>query len=102
MSQLSGALGFWSDFGIVVAYATFTVCFVAIPLTAPFYLWTDLATYLAYRREHMQVFQHAAMLVMLLCGPLVVILLSSIHDYAREEARPLARISLCIGGVCSG
>ena len=40
--------GFWSALGIVVACAVFTVCFVAIPLTAPFYLWTDLVTYPAY------------------------------------------------------
>ena len=76
--------GFWSALGIVVGFAVFTVCFVAIPLTAPFYLWTDLATYLVYRREHGQVYQPAALLAMLLFGPLVVILLGSIHDYARE------------------
>ena len=56
-------------------------------------------TYLVYRGEHGQVFQPAAMLAMLLFGPLVVILLSSIHDYVREEVRPLARISLCVGGA---
>ena len=72
---------------------------MAIPLTAPFYLWTDLVTYPAHRREYGQVFQHAAMLAMLLFGPLVVILLSSIHDYAREEVRPLARISVRCGGA---
>ena len=94
---MSRALGSWSALGIVVAVAVFTVCFAAIPLTAPFYLWTDLDGYLAYRRAHGQVFQHAAMLAMRLCGPLVVILLSSIHDHAREERRPLARISLCCG-----
>ena len=91
----------WSALGIV-AFAIFTVCFVAIPLTAPLYLWTDLDTYLAYRREFAQVFQHAAMLAMLLFGPLVVILPSSIHDYPREEVKPLARISVCVGGACGG
>jgi len=99
MSQLSRALGFWSALGIVVAFAVFTVCFVAIPLTAPFYGWTDLTAYLVHRRAHGQVFQHAAMLAMLLFGPLVVILLGSIYDYAREELRPLARISVCCGTI---
>ncbi len=57
MSRVSRALGYWSALGIVVSFAVFTVCFVAIPLTAPFYLWTDLTSYLAYRKEHGQVFR---------------------------------------------
>lgn len=90
-------VGFWSALAIVVSFAVFTLCFVAILLTSPPFFWEDLPGYLAYVAEHDQLFQNLARLAMLLFGPLFVLLLASIHELARGEKRFMARISICFG-----
>jgi hypothetical protein len=97
MNRLSVRLGFWSAFSVTVAFLVFTVCFVAIPLTSPVFIWKDLAGYVAYVSNNNQFFQNLARLAMLLFGPLFVILLNCIHDYASPDRRLLVRISLCFG-----
>ena len=99
MGDWSRRIGFWSAFGIVATFAVFTVCFVAIPLSSPLFIWTNLADYSAYVRNNPQFFQNLARFAMLLFGPLFVALLSSIYDYASDETRPLARIGLCFGVI---
>jgi hypothetical protein len=98
-TPLSIRLGFWSALGIAVLFILFTLCFVAIALSPPLYTWTNLANYLTYVQSHNQFFPNLARLTMLLFGPLFVILLNSIHDYASDETRLLARISLCFGVI---
>src|SRR5512147_1124753 len=97
MNRLSARLGFWSAFSVTVTFLVFTVCFVAIPLTSPVFIWKDLAGYVAYMSNNNQFYQNLARLAMLLFGPLFVILLNCIHDYASPDRRLLARISLCFG-----
>lgn len=95
--RLAIRIGFWSAFSIAAAFVIFTVCLVAIPLTSPLFIWTNLVAYLAYVRNSQQVFQNLARVAMLVVGPLLVVLLSSIYELADDEKRLLARISLCFG-----
>jgi hypothetical protein len=82
---------------IVAAFTLFTVCFVAIPLTSRAYSWTTLSEYVAYATTTNQFFHNLARLTMLIFGPLWVVLLNCIYDYAAPEQRFLARLSLCFG-----
>ena len=97
MSYLSVKLGFWSAFLSAVAFIVFTVCFVAILMVSPMFMWTDLSAYVAYVHDNNQIFQHLARLTMLLFGPLFVVLLNSVHDYAAEDKKILTRIGICFG-----
>jgi hypothetical protein len=51
----------------------------------------------AYFNDNNQIFQHVARLTMLLFGPLFIVMLNSIHDYAADEKKILTRISLHFG-----
>lgn len=97
MTQLSIRLGFWSSFLIALAYVIFTACFAGILLTAPLFIWSDLAAYVAYVEANSQFFQNLARLSMLLVGPLYVVLLNSIYEYADAGKKILARIGLHFG-----
>ena len=97
MSQLSIKLGFWSAFLSAVAFIVFTICFVAILVIGPIFIWTDLSTYVAYFNDNNQIFQHLARLTMLLFGPLFIVMLNSIHDYAADDKKILTRISIGFG-----
>lgn len=99
MSQLSIRLGFWSAFLSATTFIIFTVCFVAIAVTAPLFTWTNLADYVAYTQENNQIFKEVAQLMMLLFGPLLVILLSAIHEYAPSPKRILTRNSIAFGAA---
>ena len=96
-SRMSIQLGFWSAFLIAIAFIIFTASFVAIALAPPLFIWTNLADYVAFTARHDQFFQHLARFTMLAFGPLFVLLLNSIHDYASEGDRILTRIGLCFG-----
>jgi hypothetical protein len=94
VNYLAATLGYWSAIGLVVTFAVFTVAFIAIPLTGPLFIWSNLADYLAYVRSGHTFFQDLARWMMLLFGPLIVILFASIHELASGERRLLARIAL--------
>lgn len=85
-------LGYWSALLMVVTFATFTIAFIAIPLTGPLFIWHDLGGYLAYVRSGHTFFQDLARWMMLLFGPLVVILFASLTELASGERKLLARI----------
>ncbi|MFN8467458.1 MAG: hypothetical protein U0X20_18005 [Caldilineaceae bacterium] len=93
-SQLAITLGYWSALLMVVTFAVFTIAFIAIPLTGPLFIWSDLAGYLAYVRSGHTFFQDLARWMMLLFGPLVVILFASLCELAGGERKLLARIGL--------
>lgn len=93
-SQLALRLGYWSALLMVVTFVVFTIAFIAIPLTGPLFIWSDLAGYLTYVRSGHTVFQELARWMMLLFGPLVVILFASLYELANGERRLLARIGL--------
>ena len=97
MNRLSLRLGRWSAFLIAADFILYTVCFVAILMSPPVFVWTNLADYVAYATTHSSFFRDAAMYLMLIFGPLFVVLLSALHDYARDEQKVLTRIALGFG-----
>lgn len=97
MNRLSIALGFWSAFLSAIAFVVFTLCFVAIAVTSPLFIWTDLSAYVAYVKEHSQILPHVARLTMLLFSPLFIVLLNSIEVYAATDKKILVRIGLSFG-----
>jgi len=99
MSELSLKFGFWSAFLSAVTFFVFTICFVAILIAGPLFVWTDLAGYVTYVNQTDQFFQHSARLAMLLFGPLFVVLLNCIHEITPDDRKVLSRISLCFGLV---
>ena len=99
MNAVSAKLGFWSSFGGAVAFLLFTVCFIAIAMISPPLIWTNLADYVASTLQYNQVFKYIAQTAMLLFGPLYVLMLSSLHDFASTEKKPLTRAALAFGLV---
>ena len=97
MNRLSSQLGYWSALLSALTFFVFTICFVAIVFTAPPFLWTNLEDYIAYVHANSRFFADLARLCMLLFGPLFVILLNSIHDYAPAEKHILTRNSITFG-----
>ncbi len=97
MPNLSIKLGFWSTLLGATALIIFTICFVILLLTAPLFMWTNLDAYLSYVNSNNQFLQHLARLMSLLLGPLFVLALNSIHDYAEENKKALTRASLAFG-----
>jgi len=96
-SPLSLRLGFWSAIIIAVLFIVFTICFVALVLKPPLFMWTNLPDYVAFAGHHSQLYQNIARFAMLMFGPAFVVLLNSIHDHAPEDKRSLTRLSVCFG-----
>jgi hypothetical protein len=96
-SLLAIRLGLWSASGATLAMIVFTVCFSIVLTTQPIFLWTNMAAYQDYLTAHRSIWPDLARLSMLLFGPLLVITLNSIHEYARPADKILTRIGLCFG-----
>ena len=97
MNRLALRLGMWSAFLIAADFILYTVCFVAILMSPPIFVWTNLTDYVAYTTTHSSFFRDAALYLMLIFGPLFVVLLSALHEHARDEQKTLTRISLGFG-----
>ncbi|MBN2350151.1 MAG: hypothetical protein JXJ22_15030 [Bacteroidales bacterium] len=94
MHTLSYKIGFWSSVLLTIAFAVWIICFAGIALTSPLFYWTNLIDYLTYVQYYSQGFQNTAKFFMLLFGPLYVLLINSFYDYAADNKKVLARISL--------
>ncbi|MFN8598136.1 MAG: hypothetical protein U0559_18385 [Anaerolineae bacterium] len=97
MNRLALQLGTWSAFLIAVDFILYTVCFVATLLSPPIFVWTTLTNYAAYATTHNSFFKDAAMYLILIFGPLLAVLLASLHEYARPAQKILTRLSLMFG-----
>lgn len=99
MNPLSIKIGFWAALLSALTFVVFTICFVAIALVSPLFTWTNLADYAAYTQANPQFYKALAQLMMLLFGPLFVLLLSAVHDYAPAGQKILSRSSLALGTI---
>ncbi len=99
MNRLAIRIGFWSALLGACTFVVFTVCFVAIAVLFPPLTWTGLADYAAYVQTHDQFFKTLAQLMMILFGPLLVVLLNSVHECVPAEKKSLTRISLVFGAM---
>lgn len=99
MIKLSARLGFWAALGGALTFLIFTVCFVAIGVVNPLFLWSDLNAYVAYVQQNNQILKYLAQAAMLLFGPLYILMVNSIYDYATPTTKPLARAALAFAVV---
>ncbi len=97
--RASARLGYGSAFGVVITFAIFTVCFVAIPLSGPAFRWTDLPAYVTWTQTQPQGLAILARLCMLFFCPLLVGLFAAIVDCASDATRVWARLGLCFAVI---
>jgi len=95
--RLALRLGFWSALGAAAMFIAFTVCFVAVVLKPPLFVWTSFADYVVYARNDQRVLKSIAQLTMLLFAPLYVALINSLHELAPAEKKAATRLGLACG-----
>jgi hypothetical protein len=93
-NRLAIRLGFWSALCAAAMFIAFTVCFVAVFLNPPLFVWTNFADYVASARNNQQLFKSVAQLTMLLFAPLYVVLINSLHELAPSEKKVTTRLGL--------
>ncbi len=96
---LPARIGFWSAFLSATALIIYTLCFIAILIVNPLFVWTNFSDYVASIPERNQFFIHLAQLMSLLFGPLWVLMLQSVHEYVPTDKKILTRISIGFGLV---
>jgi hypothetical protein len=97
MSTFNARLGMWAALMADIAWLVITACFIAIPLLYPLFSWTNLAGYLAYAGAHDRTLVYVAQACMLLLGPLYVVMLSSLQEYAAPGRKGVERAALVLG-----
>ena len=97
MNQTTIKLGFWGAVGSAATFIVFTICFVAISLTPPLFVWTGMADFVTYAQGGGRFFQYLAQFSMLVFGVLYVVLLNSIHELASADRKIFSRNSLSFG-----
>ncbi len=96
-SRLAIRLGFWSSLLAAAMFTAFIVCFVAVFLNPPLFVWTNFADYVASAKNNQQLFKSIAQLTMLLFAPLYVVLINSLHELAPAEKKTTTRLGLAFG-----
>jgi len=96
-NRLTARLGFWSALLAAATFILFTICFVAVFLKPPLFVWTNFADYVASARQNQSIFKSLAQLSMLLFAPLYVILINSIHEIAPPAKKVATRLGLAFG-----
>jgi hypothetical protein len=99
MNSLSIKLGYWSALLSAMALLIFTLCFMAIVMTSPLFVWTNLADYVQTVTTTNQFYKHLAQLMMLLFAPLFVVLVNAIHEYAPDEKNVFSRLGMQFAGI---
>ena len=97
MHTSSAKLGFWSSLAAATTWLIFTVCFLAIPASQPRFTWTDLAGFVEYARAHDRTLIYVAQACMALFGPLYVLIVSSLVEWAAPERKGLLRAAFGLG-----
>jgi len=94
---LADRLGTWSALTGLITFITYTVCFIAILMSAPPFTWTGTADYVAYVDAYGGAFRILAQAAMLVFSLSLVVLLNAIHAVVPPGRRPLTRIGLSFG-----
>jgi len=95
MSRLSVKLGYWSAVLSAILTVGWGIGLAIVMAVFPIPSWTNLADFVAAARPASLVAATLAQVVAFLLGPLSLILLCSLHDYAPGEMKILTRIGLC-------
>ena len=97
MSKLAARLGYWSALLCCVTFVIFTVCFVAILIVNPLFTWTNLSDFITHVEKDNQFYKYLAQFSMLIFAALYVVLVNSIHEYAKPEQKILTRLGIHFG-----
>jgi hypothetical protein len=97
MNQTTIKLGFWGAVGSAATFIVFTICFIAISITQPLFVWTGMPDFVAYAQGNGRFFQYLAQFSMLVFGVLYVVVLNSIHELAPADKKIFSRNSLSFG-----
>lgn len=89
--------GYWSALICIVTFVLFTICYIAILMINPLYIWTNITDYASYTQQTNQMWKYLAQFSMMVFGISYLVLLSSIFEYASENKKILARVSLYFG-----
>ena len=95
MSRLSIKLGYWSAVLSAILTIGWGIGLVMAIILFPVPSWTNLAGYVAAIRPASLVAATLTQAAAFLLGPLSLILLCSLHDYAPGDKKILTRIGLC-------
>ena len=96
-NRLTARLGFWSALLAAATFILFTICFMAVFLNPPLFVWTNFADYITSAKQNQSIFKSLAQLSMLLFAPLYVILINSIHEVTPPDWKVATRLGLTFG-----
>jgi hypothetical protein len=97
MSRLSIKLGYWAAILSAILTVGWGIGLVMAMVVFPIPAWTNLADFVAAVRPASLVAVTLTQVVAFLLGPLSLILLCSLHDYAPNDKKVLTRVGLgCI------
>ena len=99
MNRLSIRLGFWSSILMATSFIVYTIAFVAILSFFRIPPWTGLSDFVASVNNTWYLFYTSCQLLAFLTPLLFVLVINSIHDYARNDKKILTRISICFAIV---
>lgn len=97
MNKKALNVGYWSAVIAVLAFVAYTICFIAILLVNPVFIWTDFETYVKAVQTTNQTFKHIAMLFMILYGACFVIQLCSIEEITESSKKYYVKIAELFG-----
>ena len=95
MSQLSIKLGYWSAVLSVILNIAWGIGLILAIAVFPLPSWTTLAGFVAAVKHSSLMAATLSQVSAYLLGPLSLILLCSLHDYAPNDRKILTRIGLC-------
>ncbi|MGB2679366.1 MAG: hypothetical protein WAN12_19965 [Candidatus Acidiferrum sp.] len=95
MSRLSIKLGYWSAVLSVILTILWGIGLAMVIVVFPLPSWTTLAGFVAAVKPASLVAATLSQVAAYLLGPLSLILLCSLHDYAPQDKKILTRVGLC-------
>lgn len=95
MSQWSIKLGYWSAISCIILNIIWATGLVMAFSVFPIPAWTNLAEFVAAAQPISLVIGTTSQVAAFLLGPLSMILLCCLHDYAPDDKKILARIGVC-------
>lgn len=92
MNKTALKAGYWASVLAIGAFVAYIICYAAILLVNPLFIWTDFANYLTAVQTTNQIFKNLAMVFMIFYGACFVIQLCSIEEIAEGPKKYFARV----------
>jgi len=97
MNKTAMRAGYWSAIIAIVAFVAYIICFIAILIMEPVFIWTNMENYLSTVQTSNQFFKHIAMAFMIVFGVCYVIQLCSIEEIADASRKYYALLAELFG-----